>query len=118
MFQMSLRWKFLIYYLVFTLKWLVLISLIYQFLSFIQIILKAILVRLYYYIVKLFLQITPLILPTLHIHSLYFMEIIIKAILVRLYYIVILFLVFAIQHLPFTLPWVTSTNLGKVTVFV
>ena len=65
-----------------------------------------------------FCDTTPLILPTLHIHSLYFMEIIIKAILVRLYYIVILFLVFAIQHLPLTLPWVTSTNMVKVTIFV
>ena len=46
MFQMSFRWKNIIYYLVFTLKWLVLISLIYHTISFIIIIVKAILVRL------------------------------------------------------------------------
>ena len=48
MFQMSFRWKNIIYYLVFTLKWLVLISLICHTLSFILIIVKAILVRFTY----------------------------------------------------------------------
>lgn len=40
---MSLRWKTVIYYLVFTLKWLVLISLIYHVLVLMQIIVKTIL---------------------------------------------------------------------------
>ena len=115
MFQMSLRWKFLIYYLVFTLKWLVLISLIYQFLSFIQIILKAILVRLYIILLNCFCNTTPLILHTLHIHIVLYTSCkkIIKAIRERLY----CYIVFVIQHWPLIIPWVTSKNMRKVTVF-